>query len=425
MITRTIVVASLVVAGVTPLTAAAVPGAVEVRDEAGSVVATLTGPDAIQDAVGAVVTSRAPESRPWSLVVGAGTYGDALVATPNLSIGPEPGAVVTMGGAGLRDDTGGNCLSITRGNVAVSGIACSAPRRTGITVTLRNGEGGVALRGMSVDRAGVDAIAITGGRGFLVDGAVITGPARDGIRITSPAGRDERVITGGSITGAGRDGLRLADDVRRLRVSGLTVSGSRDYGVASDDAGNSDLTLDGVTVTGSGKDGIMLAGGTLRAAVTASTVTGNRGVGIMLGDASGLRITDIPMDGSNAGGDLVFDSEIRTGGAYTGLRAPEGTFSLVGEPNAVRLSGVPAARSGVVAGAPAQLTRRGAAIFVGATARASSRRVVLRFPSGRAVFRSSGSWRRVPTSRVVRGGLQAVLGSSQLGTASTAYAPFG
>jgi hypothetical protein len=233
------------------------------------------------------------------------------------------------------------------------------------------------------------------------------------------------VITGGSITGAGRDGLRLADDVRRLRVSGLTVSGSRDYGVASDDAGNSDLTLDGVTVTGSGKDGIMLAGGTLRAAVTASTVTGNRGVGIMLGDASGLRITDIPMDGSNAGGDLVFDSEIRTGGAYTGLRAPTGTFSLVGEPNAVRLSGVPAARSGVVAGAPAQLTRRGAAIFVGATTRASSRRVVLRFPSGRAVFRSSGSWRRVPTSRVVRGGLQAVLGSSQLGTASTAYAPFG
>ncbi len=425
MIRRIGALAALMAAVTAPVALAVEPGAVEVRDEAGTVVAALTGPDAIQDAVRAVITSRAPESRPWSIVVGAGTYGDVAIATPNLSVAPEQGAAVTIGGSGLRDDTGGNCLAITRGNVAVSGIACAAPRRTGIVVTLRNGEGGVTLRGVSVDRAGVDGVAITGGRGFLVEGVVITGPARDGIRITLPAGRDERVISGGSVTGAGRDGLRLADDVRRLRVSGLVISGSRGYGIASEDAGNGDLAVEGVTVTGSGRDGIILAGGTLRASVVSSTATGNAGAGLMLGDVSGLRIAGIPVDGSNAGGDLVFDSEIRTGGSYTALRAPDGPFSLAGEPSSVRISGVSAARAGVVSGAPARLAKRGPALFVGATSRTSSRRVVLRFATGRAVFRKSGPWRRVATSRAVRGGLQAVLGTSQLGTASTAYAPFG
>lgn len=425
MIRRIGAVCALMATVTTPVALAAEPGTVEVRDEAGTVVAVLAGPDAIQDAVRAVTTSRAPESRPWSIVVGAGTYGDAAVATPNLTVAAGPGAAVTMGGAGLRDDTGGNCLAITRGNVAISGIACAAPRRTGIIVTLRNGEGGVALRGVSVDRAGVDGIAITGGRGFLVEGVVITGPARDGIRITLPAGRDERVISGGSVTGAGRDGLRLADDVRRLRVAGLVVSGSRGYGIASEDAGNGDLAIEGVTVTGSGRDGVILAGGTLRTSIVSSAITGNAGAGVMLGDASGVRIADIPMEGSNARGDLVFDSEIRTGGSYTGLRAPDGPFSLVGEPNSARISGVPAARAGVVSGGPARLAKRGPALFVGATSRTASRRVVLRFTSGRAVYRKAGPWRRVPASRVVRGGLQAVLGTSQLGTASTAYAPFG
>jgi hypothetical protein len=424
VILRTGVLASLVALSV-PAALTAAPGAVEVRDESGAVVTTLTGPDALQDAVGAVVTSRAPESRPWSIVVGAGTYGDAAIATPNLSVATEPGAAVAIGGAGLRDDTGGNCLAVTRGNVTVAGIACVAPRRTGIVVTLRNGEGGVVLSAISVDRAGVDGIAITGGRGFLVEGAVITAPARDGIRITSPSGRDARAITGGSVTGAGRDGLRLADDVRRLTVSGLTVAGSREHGIASDDAGNSDIAIEGVTVTGSGRDGVKLAGGTLRASVVASSITGNTGAGVLLGDASGLRIADIPVDGSNGGGDLVFDAEIRTGGSYTGLRAPDGPFSLVGEPNSARISGVAAARAGVASGGPARLARRGPALFVGATSRTASRRVVLRFPSGRAVYRKAGPWKRVPSSRVVRGGLQAVLGTSQLGTASTAYAPFG
>lgn len=410
-----------------PAALAVAPGTVEVRDQNGATVGTpFTGLDAVQDAVASVVTSRAPESLPWSIVVGAGTYGDVAVKTPNLSIGPDTGAAVVIGGIGIRDDTGGGCIDITRGGVSVTGLSCSAPSRTGVNVTLRNNEGGVALASLAIDRPGVDGISVTGGRAITITAPVITSPARDGIRLTYLSSRQPVAITGGSVTGAGRDGLRLADDVRALTASGLTISGAKGHGIASEDAGNSDAAFTGVTVTGSGKDGVLLSGGTLRATLASSTVTGNTGAGVRLGDASGLRITDIPVDGSNAGGDLVFDSDIRTGGTYEGLRTPDGAFSLGSEPNAVRISGVAPARAAVAAGGPARYSRAGAPLLVGATARVSTRRVVLRYPGGGSVYRKSGSsWTRLPGSKRVRGQLQVSLGGSLLGTASTAYAPFG
>ena len=402
------------------------PGAVEVRDENGAPVATFTGTDAVQDAVASVLTSRAPESRPWSVVAGAGTYGDFSVKSPNLAIGPDAGAAVVISGVGVRDDTGGGCIDITRGAVSVTGFSCTAPSRTGVNVTLRNSEGGVALASLAIDRPGVDGISVTGGKGLTITSPVITSPARDGIRLTMLSSRQPVTITGGSITGAGRDGLRLADDVRALTASGLTITGAKGYGIASDDAGNSDAVFTGVTVTGSGKDGVLLSGGTLRATLASSTVTGSTGAGVRLGDASGLRIRDIPVDGSNADGDLVFDAEIRTGGTYDGLRAPDGTFSLASEPNAVRISGVSPARAALAAGGPARLSRAGAALLVGATTRVSTRRVVLRYPGGRAVYRKTGaSWTTLPGSRRVRGQVQVALGTSLLGTASGVYAPFG
>jgi len=425
MLRAGIAMSALLIASVSTALGVA-PGTVEVRDEAGAVVgAPFTGLDAVQDALASVVTGRAPESRPWSIVIGTGTYGDFSVTAPNLTIAPHAGAQVTIGGVGLRDNTGGGCVDITRGSVALSGITCSAPSRTGVNVTLRNSEGGVSLSALAIDRPGVDGIAVTGGRGVSIASPTITSPARDGIRLTALTARTASPITGGTITGAGRDGLRLADDVRGVTVTGLAVTGARGYGIASDDAGNSDASFSGVTVTGSGRDGVLLSGGTLRAALVSSTVTGSAGAGVRLGDASGVRISDIPMDGSNGDGDLLFDGEIRTGGSYDGLRAPDGPFSIAGEPNSVRLSGVPIARAALAAGAPARLSRRGAALLVGATARVSSRRVVLRFPSGSAVYRKSGRWVKVPSSRRVRGALQATVSPSLLGTASTVYAPFG
>ncbi|MFM9018501.1 MAG: right-handed parallel beta-helix repeat-containing protein [Actinomycetota bacterium] len=410
-----------------PVALGVAPGTVEVRDENGAVVGTpFTGTDAVQDAVASVLTARAPESRPWSVVAGAGTYGDFSVKSPNLAIGPDAGAAVVISGVGVRDDTGGGCIDISRGAVSVTGFTCTAPSRTGVNVTLRNSEGGVSLASLTIDRPGVDGISVTGGKGLSITSPVITSPARDGIRLTMLASRQPVTLTGGSVTGAGRDGLRLADDVRALTASGVTITGAKSYGIASDDAGNSDVSFSGMTVTGSGKDGVLLSGGTLRATLASSTVTGNTGAGVRLGDASGLRITDIPVDGSNADGDLIFDSDIRTGGTYEGLRAPDGTFSLGSEPNAVRISGVSPARAAVAAGGPARYSRAGAALLVGATTRVNTRRVVLRYPGGRSVYRKSGaSWAALPGSRRVRGQLQVALGTSLLGTASTAYAPYG
>ncbi len=404
---------------------AVAPGTAEVRDEAGAVVAAFTGLDAVQDAVSSVVTGRAPEARPWTILVGTGTYGDFAVATPNLAVAADAGAAVVISGVGIRDDTGGGCVAITRGNVGVAGLTCSAPSRTGVSVTLRNSEGGVSLGSLTIDRAGEHGIAVTGGRGVVITAPTITDPARDGIHLALLTARTASPITGGAITRAGRDGLRLADDVRGVSVTGLSIIRAARYGIASEDAGNSDASFSGVTVTGSGRDGVLLGGGTLRATVVSSTITGSTGAGVRLGEASGLRITGIPVDGSNAGGDLVFDAAVRTGGAYDGLRAPDGMFALVGEPAAVRVSGVPIARAAVVAGGPAGLARRGPAVMVGATARVAGRRVVLRFPAGASVYRRSGGWTPVAASRRVRGAVQAALGTSLLGTARSVYASFG
>lgn len=411
------------------VSAAPLPGTVEVRDEAGVVVDTRTGPDAIRDALGGLGTLRTPDTRPWLVVVGAGTYGDAVVGARNVTVLADPPGGAIIRGAGGGEDTAGGCLDITRGPVTVDGIACQAPRRTGINVTLSNAQGGVVLRGVSVDGAGVDGVAVTGGTGITLDGVVVRGARRDGVRLTSLTGSGPYSITGGSIAGSGRDGLRLADDVTRLAVTGLAVTGSKGYGVASEDAGTADITLSGLGVSGSGRDGVLVRGGGLRIGLLNSAATGNAGAGVRLGDGSGLVVRGLAMDGSNGGGDLVFMSDLRTGGAYGPLTTGDGTIDLVGEPSAVRLSGVSPARAAVVGGTPPGRSRAGATVLVGATTRTSSRRVVLRFPVSSpppvAVWRRAGAWKSVPSSRRVRGGLQVVLGTSLLGTASTAYAPFG
>ncbi|GEM_PF-726359 len=412
-------------------TASASPlaGTVEVRDQAGAVVDVRTGPDALRDALGVIGTLRGPDTRPWSVVVGAGTYGDAVVGARNVTVVADPPGGAIIRGTGGTDDTGGGCLDVTRGPVTVDGIACQAPSRTGINVTLPNAEGGVLLRAVSVDAAGVDGVAATGGTGITLDGVVVSRAKRDGIRLTSLTGPGPYTITGGSIAASGRDGLRLADDVTRLAVTGLGVTGSTGYGVASEDAGTADITLSGLGVSGSGKDGVLVRGGGLRIALHDLTATGNAGAGVRLGDASGLRVHGLALNGSNAGGDLVFTSDPRTGGAYGALSTSDGTVNLVGEPSAVRLSGVPPSRASVAAGSPLGRRRAGATLLVGATTRTSSRRIVLRFPISSsprvAVWRRAGAWTSVPSSRRVRGGLQVVLGTSLLGTASTAYAPFG
>jgi hypothetical protein len=357
---------------------------------------------------------------PWAVSIGTGTYGDFAVNQRNLTVAGDPASGVVISGMGLTDDTTGGCARITRGNVTLSGFACHGATKTGIAVVPPNGEGGIVVRNVAVDAAGADAISATGGAGIVIQDAVITNPKRSGIRLASLTAAGPYAVVGGSVTGAAANGLELADDVTKLAVTGLSINGAKGAGVLSNDAGNADLTLQGVTVAAGAKDGISFGGGGLRLAVRDSVITGNGGTGIKLGDGTGFAVSGVTLDGSNGGGDLLFTADDRTGGSFTDLQAGGG-FSLPGDPSAVRIS---AARTVVPASAGGR-TRSGAALSIAATAGVAKRRLVVRFDATGTVWRGAGKWARVNTSRRIRGGAQAILGTSYLGTAAALYAPFG
>lgn len=407
-------------AGASVAAAAPSPGTVEVRDDVGNLVGSTTGTEAVRDALALVTTSRVGDTVPWAISIGAGTYGDFAVTQRNLSVAGDPATGVIISGMGLTDDTTGGCARITRGNVTLDGIICRGATKTGITTAPPNGEGGIVVRNVTVEAAGVNAISATGGTGIVIQDAVITDPKRSGIRLASLTAAGPYAIVGGSVTGAAANGLELADDVTKLSVTGLAISGAKGSGVLSNDAGNADLTLQGVTVGSGAKDGVSFGGGGLRLAVRDSVITGNAGAGIRLAEGTGFAVSGVTLDASNGGGDLLFTADDRTGGSYRGLQAGGG-FSLLGDPYAVRIS---AARAGLPASAGGR-TRSGAALAIAATASTAKRRLVVRFEAGGTVWRGAGKWGKVKTSRRIRGGTQAVLGTSYLGTASALYAPFG
>lgn len=407
-------------AGAAVAAASPAPGTVEVRDDVGNLIGTATGADAVRDALALVATTRVGDAVPWAITLGAGTYGDFSVTQRNLTVAGDPATGVVVSGMGVTDDTGGGCVRITRGNVTLDGITCRGAGRTGITVSPPNGEGGLVVRNVTVDAPGADGVSATGGTGIVIQNVVVSDPKRSGIRLASLTAAGPYAVVGGSVAGAGANGLELDDDVTKLSVTGLSVSGAKASGVLSNDAGNSDLTLQGVTVTGGGKDGVSLGGGGLRLAVRDSVVTGNAGAGIRLGEGTGFTVSGFTLDGSNGGGDLLFTADDRTGGSFTGLQAGGG-FSLPGDPYAVRIS---AARAAVPASAGGR-ARSGAALSIAATAPTAKRRLVVRFDAAGSVWRGAGRWGKVTTSRRIRGGAQAILGSSYLGTATALYAPFG
>src|SRR5882724_1979847 len=84
-------------------------GRVEVRDQTGALVGEpLSGPDAIQAAMARISAGPFARSDPaavWTVVVGAGTYGDFAVTQSLLTIRPAAGATVTIDGTGGADDS--------------------------------------------------------------------------------------------------------------------------------------------------------------------------------------------------------------------------------------------------------------------------------------------------------------------------------
>lgn len=409
------------VAAAATAAASPAPGAVEVHDQAGALVATTSGADAVHDALAQVTSLRGADGPPWAVYVGAGTHGDFAVTQRNLTIAADPAGGATISGAGTVDDTSGGCITLTRGNVTLDGLKCAPTSKgSGVSVTLPNAEGGVVVQNMAIDTPWADGVTVTGGTGIVISGVTVTTPRRSGFRLSSLTGAGPYAITGGSVTGAAANGLHLVSDVTRLQVSGLAITGSKGAGVMGDSDGNADAVFQGVTVSGGAKDGFSLSGGCLRVAIRDSVATGNAGAGIRLADGTGFVVSGFTLDGTNQGGDLLFTADDRTGGSYTGLQAGGG-FQVVGEPYAVRLSqatqGVPGSAGG--------RGRSGAGLAIAATANTSRRRLVLRFDAAGNVYRGAGAWTKVKSSRRIKGGAQALLGTSYLGTSAALYAPFG
>jgi hypothetical protein len=300
----------------------------------------ITGADAIQAAVARVRAgsfARPDDTRPWTIVAGAGTYGDVFVDEPNLTLMPSAGAAVAISGSGGADGTGGGCIDVARGGVVLQGLVCRAPRGRGIEVRPPFAEGGVAIRQVTVDRAGSDGIAVLSGAGVLVQDTTVTQSRRDGVRLEHLTGPGPYRIQGGRIDRSGDDGIDLFDDAQRVQVAGVGLDANRDTGLESDDSGSTDLSVDASVFSRNGTDGVFLARGA-RLAVTNSVFTRNGKYGIELGGGNGIWIRSDRFDGTDQRGDLAFSPDNRTAGLYDGLAFLDTQITLPGEPRGVVLA---------------------------------------------------------------------------------------
>ena len=332
------------------------PGKVQVRNELGVAVgADIAGVDGLELAVERIKTgplARADATKPWSIVLGAGVYGDALINVPNIAVAPEPGAGVVVTGIGGADNTAKGCIDVTRGGVTIEAITCRGQAGNGIQASIPFSEAGVTLRNITVEQVVANAIEITGGQGALIVNPTITAAGNDGISFIRANGPGPYRVEGGLVRQSKNDGIDLHDDTRNVQIVGTTLEANTADGIRSEDAGNADLVVDQVHLNRNG-NGLSFGGGALRQAITNSDVSGSVGNGIVLGAGTGIQVRNIRFDGSNVGGDLRFSNDSRAGGVYDGLTFIDTPMSLPGEPKGVVVTSATAAQRTTLLPVPA------------------------------------------------------------------------
>jgi hypothetical protein len=332
------------------------PGQVELLNETGTRVgALITGADALEAAMARMrsgALQRIDDALAWSIVIGAGTYGDANLDEPNLVVRPGTGAAVVITGTGGADNTGGECLDVRREGVSVQGIVCRTPADRGIEVALAAAAGGVVLSGLTVDRARTQGISVDSGAGVLIQSPTIITAGSDGIRLTRLTGAGPYRIEGGSIRDSLDDGIDLVDDAQRVQIAGVAIDRSRGNGIESDDAGSSDLVVDGGAVTRSIGTGVLLGGGGTRMTVQGTQVTGGSGYGVTVARATGTVLRGLRFDGTNASGDLRFTTDARTGAVTEAIGFGAAQVTLPGNPVGVIVSSVTPAQRQALTGIP-------------------------------------------------------------------------
>ena len=315
------------------------PGTVEVRNEAGAVVTQMTGADALAAAVANVTASRADDTKPWSIVAGAGTYGDVLVGEPNVTVRAADAAAVVVTGTGGTNQTSGGCIDITRGGVVVQAIACTAATAQGIEVRPPAAEGGIVLRAVTVTGSASHGILMSSGAGIVIENATVSGAKTnaDGIHLQGIAGAGPYRVQGGVARSNGGDGIDV-DGGQRVQISGATVESNGENGLEIDGPGNFDVAADGVTARNNAGAGAALSGGGNRISLASSVFTGNRAAGVAVEQLASPTLTGLRFDGTNGGGDLRFSANQRTGGTYSNLTFLDTPVNLPNDPRGVIVS---------------------------------------------------------------------------------------
>jgi hypothetical protein len=403
-----------------PVAAEPGPGSAEVRSDTGAVIATHTGTDALAAATATVASARTDDTRTWSVVVGAGTYGDVVVAEPNVTLRSLDGAAVAISGAGAANDTGGGCVDVTRGGVVLQGLACINPAGHGIEVRPPAADGGIVLRRLTITSPGSHGILVSSGSGVTIEHPSITGAAAgaDGIRLQGLTGAGPYRIEGGVSRANSGDGIDL-EGAQRVQIAGIALDGNSESGIEIDGAANFDVAVDGITARGNVRSGALLTGGANRITLVNATFTGNRGTGVTLGQLASPSISGLRFDGTNAGGDLRLTTDVRTGGSYTNLAFIDTPLTLPNEPRGVVVSSATAAHRRGLSRLPARTTALGKFVRVRDTGPGTSI-VRLRFlltaadlvtgrQSGIRVYEDDPPanrrrWQLVPGSRIDPGG---------------------
>jgi hypothetical protein len=438
---RLVALALLAGAAALPAQALAEPpaGRVEVQNDAGAAVGPwLSGSDAIEAALARIrsgALARTDDTRPWRVVVGAGTYGDVVVNEPNLTVVPATGASVSISTSTGKDNTGGDGT--------LQGITCRRARDRGIEVLTPPSEGGVVLRGVTVDRARFDGIAVIGGAGALIIDSTVSSSGRDGIWLQNLTGPGPWVIQGGRLTKNADDGVDLVDNAQRVRLSGVAIDGNKGNGIESDGAGSADLVVDGSRLVMNGGDGALLGGGGNGLRIFNSSSVDNGRYGVEVGRGSGFVVQGVSFDGASGRGDLAFSPDARAGGVYNGLGFADTALELPGEPRGVILNAVPASARFRLSRLPSGLVSFNRFVGIRDTGGSSTSVVTLRFAlsptdlgnirqSGLGVYEDDrpgnrGAWQAVPGSRLLpTGQVEVTLTDRQIASGSDSrFATYG
>lgn len=181
------------------------------------------------------------------------------------------------------------------------------------------------------------------------------GAGADGIRLQGLTGAGPYRIQGGVARANSGDGIDI-EGAERVQITGIALDGNSENGLEVDGAANFDVTVDGITARGNVRAGALLSGGGNRISLVNSTFTGNRGAGVTLAQLAGPTIAALRFDGTNAGGDLRFTTDPRTGGSYTNLAFIDTPLTLPNEPRGVIVSSATAAHRRGLSRLPARTT---------------------------------------------------------------------